>query len=144
MAGTARDDSGGFIAGINVTPLVDIVLVLLIIFLVTAKLVVAPASALSMTLPRSATGEAVSSVFAISLAADGVLRVNGAAIADDAAFLQRARGEHQAHPELRAVIQADGATPHAKVVHLMDLLGQAGISQIAFAVTLDRSATPRP
>jgi biopolymer transport protein ExbD len=144
MASASRNDSGGLIAGINVTPLVDIVLVLLIIFLVTAKLVVAPAAALSMTLPRSATGEAVSSVFAISLAADGVLRVNGAAVDDDDAFLQRARAEHQAHPALRAVIQADGATRHARVVHLMDLLGQAGISQIAFAVTLDRSATPRP
>ena len=141
MAGSSNGNGGGTISGINVTPLVDVVLVLLIIFLVTAKLVVAPGAALPLTLPRSATGEGVSSVFAVTMPLDGPTRINGTPVADDAAFLRAARSEIQSHPELRAVIQADQAVPHGRVVHVMDLLGQAGISRIAFAVTLE---TPGP
>jgi biopolymer transport protein ExbD len=56
MAGGANQNGNGIIGGINVTPLVDVTLVLLIIFMVTARLVMAPSSALPITLPRSATG----------------------------------------------------------------------------------------
>jgi biopolymer transport protein TolR len=129
------------ISSINVTPLVDITLVLLIIFMVTAKLVVAPNAALKLTLPRSSTGEQVSPVFAVTMPRDGTLRVNGQPIADDAQFLQRATAERQARPDLRAVIQADGEVTHARVVHVMDLLGRAGVTQIAFAVSLEHGAT---
>jgi biopolymer transport protein ExbD len=128
------------ISSINVTPLVDITLVLLIIFMVTAKLVVAPNAALKLTLPRSSTGEQVSPVFAVTMPRDGTLRVNGQPVPDDAQFVQRATAEHQAHPDLRAVIQADGDVTHARVVHVMDLLSRAGVTQIAFAVTLEPGA----
>jgi len=141
MAGQSNGNAGGTISGINVTPLVDVALVLLIIFLVTAKLVVAPGAALPLTLPRSSTGEGVSSVFAVTMPLEGPIRINGGSIADDAAFLHAARSEIQSHPELRAVIQADQAVPHGRVVHVMDLMGQAGISRIAFAVTLERTDT---
>jgi biopolymer transport protein TolR len=137
-------DSNSVISSINVTPLVDIVLVLLIIFMVTAKLVVAPNAALKITLPRSRTGEQVSPVFAVAMLRDGTLRVNGQVVPDDRVFLDRARAEHQAHPDLRAVIQADGEVTHARVVHLMDLLSQAGVTQIAFAVTLEPGAATTP
>ena len=140
MAGGSNDNGGGTIASINVTPLVDVVLVLLIIFLVTAKLVVAPGAALPLTLPRSSTGEGVSSVFAVGMPLDGSIKVNGQPVTDDASLVLAARSELQRHPELRAVIQADQAVPHGRVVHVMDLLGQAGISRIAFAVTLERTA----
>jgi len=140
MAGNATGDGGGTIASINVTPLVDVVLVLLIIFLVTAKLVVAPGAALPLTLPRSSTGEGVTSVFAVSMPVDGSIKINGQPVLDDASLIRAGRSELQQHPELRAVIQADQAVPHGRVVHVMDLLGQAGISRIAFAVTLQRTA----
>jgi biopolymer transport protein TolR len=128
------------ITSINVTPLVDITLVLLIIFMVTAKLVVAPSAALKLTLPKSTTGEQVSPVFAVTMPRDGVIRVNGQPVATDAEFVQRATAERQAHPDLRAVIQADGEVTHARVVHVMDLLSRASVSQIAFAVTLEAPA----
>jgi len=136
----ASNDSNTLISSINVTPLVDVTLVLLIIFMVTAKLVVAPNSALKMNLPRSTTGEQVSPVFAVGMQVDGTVRVNGQLVSDDQALLDRAAAELKAHPELRAVIQADGQVTHARIIHLMDLLSRAGVNQIAFAVTLDRAA----
>jgi len=143
MAGTNGGDSGGTISSINVTPLVDVALVLLIIFLVTAKMVVAPNAALKLTLPTASTGEQITPVFAVTLTVDGVTRVNGQPVAGDADFLARARSEHELHPDLRAVIQADGDVHHARVVKTMDLLSQAGVTQIAFAVQPETGAPPR-
>lgn len=137
MASGNGDSGSGMISGINVTPLVDVSLVLLIIFLVTARMVVAPNAALKLTLPTAATGEQVTPVFAVTLTLDGTTRVNGQPVPTDADFLARARAQHAAHPDLRAVIQADGDVHHARVVKAMDLLSQAGVTQIAFAVHPD-------
>jgi biopolymer transport protein ExbD len=134
MAGGAKENGGGIIGGINVTPLVDITLVLLIIFMVTAKLVMEPTSALPLTLPKAASGEAIQVVFAISLTKDGNAFIDGKPVADDDAIKARAAGELAQHPDLRAVIQADGDVPHRRIVHVMDLLSQAHVTQIAFGV----------
>jgi biopolymer transport protein TolR len=140
---SGNGDSGGGIFGINVTPLVDVALVLLIIFLVTARMVVAPNAALKLTLPTAASGEQVTPVFAVTLTQDGLTRVNGQPVTTDADFLVRAKAEHLRHPELRAVIQADGDVHHARVVKVMDLLSQAGVTQIAFAVQPEPGAPAR-
>ena len=55
MASSSKDDDDGLIAGINVTPLVDVTLVLLIIFMVTAKIIVS--QGMPMDLPKAASGE---------------------------------------------------------------------------------------
>jgi biopolymer transport protein ExbD len=133
MAG-GNQNGGGIIGGINVTPLVDITLVLLIIFMVTAKLVMAPSTAVPLTLPKASTGEAVQVVFSISLTSDGRAFIDGKPAPDDASIKSRAAGELAAHPDLRAVIQADGDVPHKRVIHVMDLLSQARVTQIAFGV----------
>jgi biopolymer transport protein ExbD len=134
MAGGGNQNGGGIIGGINVTPLVDITLVLLIIFMVTAKLVMAPSSALPMTLPKATNGEAVQVVFSISLTKDGNAFIDGKPAANDEAIKARAADELAQHPDLRAVIQADGDVPHKRVIHVMDLLSQAHVTQIAFGV----------
>ena len=133
--------AGGMISGINVTPLVDVVLVLLIIFIVTARLVVAPNAALKLTLPTASTSEQVTPVFAVTLTTDGITRINGQPVSGDGDFLARAVAEHERHPDLRAVIQADGEVHHARVVKTMDLLTQAGVTQIAFAVQPESGTT---
>jgi len=142
MAGGAANGSSSMINGINVTPLVDIMLVLLIIFMVTAKLVVAPTSALGVQLPRSATGDAVQVIFSIQLTRQGGSYVNGHAVASDHAIKLQADQELAQHPDLRAVIQADGDVPHRRVIRVMDLLSQAHVSNIAFAVDLSAPQGP--
>jgi biopolymer transport protein ExbD len=132
MAGFLSSKPSAPITGINVTPLVDITLVLLIIFMVTAKLVVS--RAMPMDLPKAATGGEVQSVFSVALRAEGGTFVNGAAVGDDLALLVSARKALADNAELRAVVQADGDVSHRRVLHALDLLRQAGISRVAFGV----------
>jgi biopolymer transport protein ExbD len=132
MAGFSSSKPNAPITGINVTPLVDITLVLLIIFMVTAKLVVS--RAMPMDLPRAATGGEVQQLFSLSLKADGTTQVDGASVPTDGALLALARDALVRHPELRAVVQADGVVPHSRVMHALDVLRQAGLARVAFGV----------
>ena len=144
MAMSSGGGGTGPMSDINVTPLVDVMLVLLIIFMVTAKLVVAPASALGVQLPKAASGDAIQVVFSVQLTRQGGSFVNGHAVSDDEAIKTQAQQELFAHPDLRAVIQADGEVPHRRVIHLMDLLSQAHVTNIAFAVDAADAAPGSP
>lgn len=132
MAGFSSSKPNQPITGINVTPLVDITLVLLIIFMVTAKLVVS--RAVPMDLPKAATGGEVQEVFSVSLTASGGTLVDGAPVPDDSGLLARARDARSRNAELRAVVRADGSVPHQRVMHALDVLRQASVNRIAFAV----------
>jgi biopolymer transport protein ExbD len=143
MAGGASREADDAITGINVTPLVDITLVLLIIFMVTTKIVLN--QTLPLDLPKAATGtNDVQTVFSILLAADGRTVVDSSQIANDEAILPLARTAQTAHPELRAVIKADSAVTHGRVIHVLDLLKQAHVSKIAFGVAPTPAAPPQP
>jgi biopolymer transport protein ExbD len=132
MAGFSSNKPSAPITGINVTPLVDITLVLLIIFMVTAKLVVS--RAMPLDLPKAATGSEVQQIFALSLRADGTTFVDGDSAPHDEDVFDRAKRALAKQPELRAVVQADGSVPHQRVMHALDILRQAGLSRVAFAV----------
>ncbi len=132
MAGFSSRGASAPITGINVTPLVDITLVLLIIFMVTAKLVVS--RAVPMDLPKAATGAEVQQIFSVAVSADGTLRVDGVKVGDEREVHAKAKAALAAHPELRAVVQADGEVPHSRVLRILDVLRQAGLSRVAFGV----------
>jgi biopolymer transport protein ExbD len=132
MAGFSSRKPNAPITGINVTPLVDITLVLLIIFMVTAKLVVS--RALLIELPSAATGGEVAATFTVALQRDGALSVDGGAVVTEAGLLTLARTSMRAHPELRAIVQADAEAPHRHVMRLLDVLRQAGVTKIGFGV----------
>jgi len=129
--GTPESDEG--IVGINVTPLVDITLVLLIIFMVVAKMVVS--QSVPLDLPKAASGTDIQVVFSVELYANGEIAVDQQKLANDDGLLALAREGHQKSADLRAVIKADGTVQHQRVIHILDLLKQAGISKIAFGVT---------
>jgi biopolymer transport protein ExbD len=130
--GFASSKQGQPITGINVTPLVDITLVLLIIFMVTAKLVVS--RAIPLDLPRAASGGEVQEIFSLALTTDGRTLADGVALDGDGALLVRARAALQKNEELRAVVRADGSVQHQRVMRALDVLRQAGVTRIAFAV----------
>ncbi|MCP3144855.1 ExbD/TolR family protein [Pyxidicoccus xibeiensis] len=140
MAGGTQP-RGGLIEGINVTPLVDIMLVLLIIFMVTARLVDSPA--VPLDLPQASQSEDVQTVFAVSITADGRLFVDGVPM-DDAVLKDRARQARAKDPELRAVIQADGAVPHRRVIAVLDQLKESGLTRVAFGTVHPEPAAPAP
>jgi len=129
MGGGTQRPGEGIIQGINVTPLVDVTLVLLIIFIVTAKIVVAPA--VPVDLPVAEKSEELQTIFAVSVTPDGALFVNGEAC-PDAELRGRAKQALADDGELRAVIQADGDVPHRRVIEVLDALKVAGIARVAF------------
>jgi biopolymer transport protein ExbD len=133
MAGGAQDSEDG-ITGINVTPLVDIMLVLLIIFMVTTRLI--DNKNVPLDLPKAATGtDQVQTVFSVVLAADGQTVVNSTVLSNDDAILPLAKDALSKNKDLRAVIKADTQVPHGRVIHVLDLLKQAQILKIAFGVS---------
>jgi len=143
MAGTtgygSEDDAGRMIVDINVTPLVDITLVLLIIFMVTASLIVNPA--IKVDLPKAASGtEQVKTTLALTLTKDGALFLNGERSSDDA-VVKYISGELPKNPELQAIIAADRSVSHGDVVHIIDLVKRTGVHR--FAINIDRDGAGR-
>lgn len=132
MTGGDTDDTG-MISQINVTPLVDITLVLLIIFMVTAKMIVS--NSLLLDLPQAAKGETIQEIFTIEVDAKGLMRVDGEAIGKDSEVVNLAKKALKKNKNLRAVIRADKSVSHGQVVRMLDLLKQAGVAKIAIGVT---------
>ncbi len=142
MGASSQQDDEGLIAGINVTPLVDITLVLLIIFMVTAKIIVS--QSVPMDLPKAASGQNVQTVFAVQLHTNGEIFVDSKKLPNDDGVLALARESHAKNEDLRAVIQADQSVTHGRVIHILDLLKQAGVAKIAFGVTPVEPSTGKP
>lgn len=132
MAGGGNRADDEMITDINVTPLVDIMLVLLIIFMLTANLIVAPA--IKVDLPNAATGEGSEpSTIALTLTKDNKLFLNGKETTEEAvkAFVP---GEIAKKADLQAIIAADQEVSHGQVVHLIDLVRTLGISKFALNI----------
>jgi len=128
------------ISGINVTPLVDVMMVLLVIFMVTAKIIVQ--QGMPMDLPKSASGESVQSVFSVDLSIDGKARVDSKVVGDDEGILPLARTARAGNKEIRAVIRADKKVEHGRVIHVLSLLKEGGITKVAFAVSPSEKTAP--
>ncbi|MGE3758771.1 MAG: ExbD/TolR family protein [Pseudobdellovibrionaceae bacterium] len=123
------------IADINVVPLVDIILVVLIIFMVTAPMFIKPS--INVNLPRAASGdETLPSQLNVTLTADGRVVLNGKA-ADQEAVRQQALNEVAKNPEVQAVIAADKDVPHGQVVGIIDVVKSAGVKK--FAISIDKA-----
>ncbi|HVR64695.1 MAG TPA: biopolymer transporter ExbD [Polyangia bacterium] len=136
------DEPGRMIVDINVTPLVDITLVLLIIFMVTASYIVSPA--IKVDLPKAASGSAeTKSTLSLTLMKDGALFLNGERSNDDQ--VTRFIGDTLPKtPDLQAVIAADKVVPHGDVVHVIDLVKRAGVRRFAINVDPGVAADRKP
>lgn len=137
-ASSSGNGNAGIIGGINVTPLVDVTLVLLIIFIVTAKIIVMPA--VPMDLPKATKSEETQIIFSVLLPLNGPTLVDGEPAADDATLLERARAAVAKDPGIRAVINADTSVTHGRVIHALDVLKNAGIVHIAFGTSSDNAS----
>ena len=134
QADTSGLDEDEIISGINVTPLVDIVLVLLIIFMVTATYIVR--EAIEVDLPRAAhAGEATGVNLAIVLTQDGQIYVDGVKQTEDElkAKVREALAKNQ---DTRAIISADKKALHGDVVHIIDVVKGEGVSK--FAINIEK------
>ena len=128
MGGGANEDSDELITAINVTPLVDIVRVLLIVLMVTSSYLVN--KSINVELPKAATGEATDTSMSISIDVDGKLYLDGKEL-DEPALQQRIRSAYKENPDGKAVISADGRVQHSQVVTIIDLLRREKVTKFA-------------
>ena len=136
MAGSAQNDDDEPITSINIIPLVDIVLVVLIIFMVTASYIVTPA--IEVELPKAASGEPkANTILSLVITKEGDLFLNNKKI-EDAALREYIR-DNKANQELEAVIAADASVPHGRVVQLIDLVKTEGVVKFAINTEHDFS-----
>jgi biopolymer transport protein ExbD len=138
MAGTQDPQDEEMISGINVTPLVDITLVLLIIFMVTATTIVR--ESIEVELPKAAHGgESVGVMLNIVLTRDAKIFVDG--VEGDEKALERKVAEALAKDkEARAIISADKSAMHGSVIRVIDLIKGAGIAKFAINIEKDQAA----
>lgn len=135
MGASNKDDDDG-ITDINVTPLVDVMLVLLIIFMVTANYITN--QSIGLQLPKAATGEADATKgnLALSLDKDSKLFLDGKALTyEELATIIADR--KKAKPDVQALISADVKTPHGDVVKLIDVVRKNGIIDFAINVEVE-------
>ncbi|MFY2562189.1 ExbD/TolR family protein [Corallococcus terminator] len=137
MAGGAQQDDEE-ITGINVTPLVDIVLVLLIIFMVTANFIVR--ETVEVDLPRAANGgETVQGLVNVVLDKEGKLYFDGAPVneTDLRAKVAEAIAKDK---DTRAIISADQSIAYGQVMRLIDTVKGQGIAK--FALNIEKDVAP--
>ena len=139
MAGGATRRRG-IIAEINVTPLVDIMLVLLIIFMLTAHLIAK--QAIEVELPRAANKTAIKpTTLAITLTKDGALYLNDKPTTAEALKAAVAAAVAQ-DDKTQAVISGDKAVSHGRVVWVLDLVKSLGVT--SFAIQIDPTTVVPP
>jgi biopolymer transport protein ExbD len=120
------------IASINVVPLVDIILVVLIIFMVTAPLVLKPT--IDINLPKASTGDASAPTpLNIAVSRDGAISLNGtpASLAEVTAYATKIAAEK---PDTAAILQADRSVTLETLTSIIDVVKTAGIKKVAFSI----------
>jgi biopolymer transport protein ExbD len=136
VGASSRGRRGG-IVGINVTPMVDVMLVLLVIMMVSATYIVS--RALKVELPKSATSdEASQGPITVTLTVDHKTYVNNELVEGDTALIAIFQKARKAAGEPSLVVSADGGAQHRWVVHVIDLAKQQGITKFAINVQADR------
>jgi biopolymer transport protein ExbD len=135
MAGGLQDQDDGEITGINVTPLVDVMLVLLVVFMVTSTYIVQ--QSIQVQLPKAATGENTPKVKNLAFVLDksGIMFLDGKPISlEDIAVRVQAEKSADPNVQLQALVAADKETPHGFVVSLIDAVRRQGITDLAINV----------
>ncbi|WP_338870956.1 biopolymer transporter ExbD [Myxococcus stipitatus] len=139
MAGSAQDNDEE-ITGINVTPLVDIVLVLLIIFMVTANFIVR--ETVEVDLPRAANGgETVQGLVNVVLDKEGKFYFDGAQVTE-VELTQKVAEAVAKDKDTRAIISADQSIAYGQVMRLIDTVKGQGIAK--FALNIEKDVAPAP
>ena len=130
----------GIIAEINVTPLVDIMLVLLIIFMLTAHLIAK--QAIEVELPRASNATTLKpTTIAVTLTSDGSLYLNEKPVTA-AALRDQVAAAVAKDAKTQVVISGDKSVSHGRVVWVLDLVKSLGVT--SFAIQIDPSNVIAP
>ena len=128
---------------INVTPLVDVMLVLVVIFIITAPLL---ASSIKLDLPKTDAAPAndVAKFVSLVVEKDGKVSLDDKPVTADE-LLQKLQAAAKAKPETEVQLRADAAVPYGRVVEVMGAAQKAGLNRIGFvAEPLGSTAPAKP
>jgi biopolymer transport protein ExbD len=130
--GFGSDPADDLVTGVNITPIVDVALVLLIVFLVTSSLIVS--RSIQVEVPRAATGaETTVGLLALAVASTGEIYVNGqpARLEDVPRAVAEARSRLDPGQKLTGFVSADVSAPYGRFAQVVDVLRQEGVVDIA-------------
>ena len=132
MPGKLKHEGRQIIAEMNLIPLIDIALILLIIFMVLTPVLVQ--SQIQVQLPKAATGASIAKALEVTLTSDGRLYVDGKAIrsAEIERELQLRLGNAR---EKTVLVQADKDVPVERVVKVLDAGRKLGVGKLGIGVT---------
>ncbi len=136
-------EGGGIFADINITPLTDIFLVLLIIFMVTTTAIHEAGQdrgGFKVNLPKGSKGDVgeVPRDLVVAVLADG-RAVIGGKVQSDADLATTFGASAKLNPDTVVVVQADAGVPHGRVVDVMETARNAGLSRLAIATQVEGS-----
>ncbi len=127
-----KSHTPGPITEINMTPFVDIVLVILIIFLISATVMLPRMFAIA--LPKAVQADKLENTpIIISIDREGAVAINGVKLAQDADF-DRLFQEQRQNPEAQAVIAADREVRHGRLIEIIDRLRTMKVQRIGIEV----------
>jgi biopolymer transport protein ExbD len=130
-----KQEDDEIIAEINITPLVDIMLVLLITFMLVSSLV--DFSAIKLELPKAATGEDVKiESISIVITKSGEYYLSGDPVTSFDELKQAVTDKKRQNPDVQAIISADTNVSHGRVIKVIDLIRKLDISKFAISVEL--------
>jgi len=125
-------DDNSLIASINVTPFVDVVLVLLVIFMVTAPLIAK--DILNIHLPKTAASDSKAmSHIGVAVNKQGQILLNGV-ISTEENLRAQVIENLKTQPDTQAIISADSGTEYGNVVRVIDIIKSAGLNKFAIQV----------
>ena len=125
---------------INMTPLIDVMLVLLVIFIVSAPLM---ATSLRLDLPRAGAATPSEALQSLAIAIDEQGRLYlGDSPVEEAALAERVRQAARANPATEVQLRADSRVPYGRVAELIGIVQEAGLRRIGF-VTETRATAAR-
>lgn len=134
MSAKLTGDNEEPIAEINIVPFVDIILVVLIIFMVTAPVLMKPS--INVNLPKAGSADKTTpSKLNVTITADGTISLNGKQTTTEA-LNAYSKDQSTKDPDVEAIIAADKDVTHGKVVSVIDAIKSGGVKK--FAITINK------
>ncbi|EKO76343.1 MULTISPECIES: biopolymer transporter ExbD [unclassified Leptospira] len=132
MAGSSSSGDGEEIGNINITPMVDVILVLLVIFMVTANFL--KKESININLPKVAAADPnVAQSVQVALTKDGKILIEGSEASIEKLQAQLER-DSKIKPNMRLTLSADSSLSYGKIAETMGVIRKAGVTRIALSV----------
>lgn len=130
MAMSSQKSEDSLMAELNVTPLVDVMLVLLVIFIVTAPLIVPQSMKVNLPKTQAVAQQDQAKNAQLIVEANGQMTFQGNAISDQQLAVELK--QQSSTPQFQLQISADKAVPYGRVAEIMAIAQASGVSKLSF------------